>query len=658
MTKQKSTKRALLMSALALLMCVSMLIGSTFAWFTDTASTAVNKIQSGKLDVVLEMSTDGTNWESAEGKTLTFKTKDNRAADQILWEPGCTYELPQLRVVNKGNLALKYKIQITGIQGDAKLNEVIDWTINDADINLTEGHLTAGQQGAAFTIKGHMQETAGNKYQGLTIDGIGITVVATQDTVENDSVDNQYDKDATYLNTDADGNYLISNANELVYFAKSVNVDGETYAGKTVKLTADIDLAGKNWIPVGGSGSVASYPNKTFSGTFDGDGKTISNMKVNVTGEFASAGLFGTANRATIKNVKISEADIRSTHYAGAILGYDTETTVISGCSVVNSVIASAAENSTGSWDNGDKVGGIVGYMNIADVSNCSVSNTSIQGYRDIGGIIGYIDGGTVSACTINNVTIYVDNIHNYKNYTTLSEHDANDYVGESHVTVSDCNGTANINSLITVSTAEELVALGGTKINGNYILTADIDMTGKAMKSMEISDGAVVNFDGNGHTISNLNLGAAKLHGMTGAGNEVAGLFDLSAPATTVSLTVSDLTVKNATVSCSGFAAAIVGYNSNGGTEITLNNVDVDGATVTADSVAALVAYSTGKVNLNNCDVKGLTLTGEAGRPEKVGAYIGTATTTSCVVTVTNCTNGTTYNNYGRVINGATYNK
>ena len=138
MTSSKSTKRALISSTLALLMCVAMLIGTTFAWFTDTASTAVNKIQAGNLDVDLEMSTDGTNWESAEGKTLTFKTKDNRAADQILWEPGCTYELPQLRVVNKGNLALKYKIQITGIQGDAKLNEVIDWTINDAAIDLTE----------------------------------------------------------------------------------------------------------------------------------------------------------------------------------------------------------------------------------------------------------------------------------------------------------------------------------------------------------------------------------------------------------------------------------------------------------------------------------------------------------------------------------------
>ena len=196
MTSSKSTKRALISSTLAILMCVAMLIGTTFAWFTDTASTGVNKIQSGKLDVALEMSTDGTNWESAEGKTLTFKTKDNRAADQILWEPGCTYELPQLRVVNSGNLALKYKIQITGIQGDAKLNEVIDWTINNAAIDLTEGHLTAGQTGAAFTIKGRMQKTAGNEYQGLSIDGISITVYATQDTVENDSFDNTYDENA------------------------------------------------------------------------------------------------------------------------------------------------------------------------------------------------------------------------------------------------------------------------------------------------------------------------------------------------------------------------------------------------------------------------------------------------------------------------------
>ena len=194
MNAKKATKRALLTSVMALVMCVVMLVGTTFAWFTDTASTGVNKIQAGNLDVALEMSTDGTNWESAEGKTLTFKTKDNRAADKILWEPGCTYELPKLRVVNNGNLALKYKIQITGIQGDAKLNKVIDWTINDNAINLTEEHLLAGQTGDPFTIKGHMQKTAGNDYQNLSIDGIGITVYATQYNHENDSYGPDYDQ--------------------------------------------------------------------------------------------------------------------------------------------------------------------------------------------------------------------------------------------------------------------------------------------------------------------------------------------------------------------------------------------------------------------------------------------------------------------------------
>ena len=196
MTNHKSTKRALLGSIMAMVLCLATLVGATFAWFTDTASTGVNKIQAGKLDVALEMKDAAGQWVSAEGKTLNWVKA--AAGEQVLWEPGCTYTLPELRVVNNGNLALKYKIQITGIQGDAKLNEVIDWTINDAAIDLTEGHLTAGQQGDAFTIKGHMQDTAGNDYQNLTIDGIGITVYATQDTVENDSFGNTYDEDATY----------------------------------------------------------------------------------------------------------------------------------------------------------------------------------------------------------------------------------------------------------------------------------------------------------------------------------------------------------------------------------------------------------------------------------------------------------------------------
>ena len=209
MTNRKSTKRALLGSVMAMVLCLAMLVGATFAWFTDTASTGVNKIQAGNLDVVLEMQNADGKWVSAEGKTLDFVKAADAKGEAILWEPGCTYELPALRIRNNGNLALKYKVAITGINGSAKLNEAIEWTIGDVAMG-TEQHLAAGESNA-FTIKGHMQESAGNEYMNESIDGIAITVVATQDTVESDSFNNTYDASATYpvvavgdVNTDGD----------------------------------------------------------------------------------------------------------------------------------------------------------------------------------------------------------------------------------------------------------------------------------------------------------------------------------------------------------------------------------------------------------------------------------------------------------------------
>ena len=194
MTNRKSTKRALLGSVMAMVLCLAMLVGATFAWFTDTASTNVNKIQAGNLDVALEMKDAAGQWVSAEGKTLDFVKA--AAGEQVLWEPGCTYTLPELRVVNNGNLALKYKVIITGINGSAKLNTAIDWTIGDVAMGA-EQHLAAGESNV-FTIKGHMKESAGNEYMNESIDGIAITVVATQDTVESDSFDKDYDADAEY----------------------------------------------------------------------------------------------------------------------------------------------------------------------------------------------------------------------------------------------------------------------------------------------------------------------------------------------------------------------------------------------------------------------------------------------------------------------------
>lgn len=186
-----SVKRSLLVSAIALTLTAALLIGSTFAWFTSTASTGVSKVEAGKLKVTLlngdkELSsTDVLTWQKAEGQTGT-----------ALWEPGCTYNLEPITIKNTGSLALKYKIVITGIKGDADLNKVIDWNVNDTALDAD--HSLAVGESKDLTISGHMQENADDNYQGKTIDGISITVVATQDTVEYDSNGNQYDKDAEY----------------------------------------------------------------------------------------------------------------------------------------------------------------------------------------------------------------------------------------------------------------------------------------------------------------------------------------------------------------------------------------------------------------------------------------------------------------------------
>mgnify|MGYP000817206024 CR=1 FL=1 len=208
MTNRKSTKRALLGSVMAMVLCLAMLVGATFAWFTDTASTGVNKIQAGNLDVQLQYATawdengNVTTWADAQGKQLEFKKAAGAENEAILWEPGCTYTLTPFQIVNKGNLALKYKIVVTGLEGDAGLLKVIKFTYKTGeetfDMNA-EGHLTAnGGTTGMITVSAHMDEAAGNEYMNKTLEGVKFTVYATQDTVESDSFNNTYDANATY----------------------------------------------------------------------------------------------------------------------------------------------------------------------------------------------------------------------------------------------------------------------------------------------------------------------------------------------------------------------------------------------------------------------------------------------------------------------------
>lgn len=213
--KKLSTKHALLFSALAMLVCVSMLIGSTFAWFTDTASTGVNTIYSGNLDVKLTHTNESVTDQEVTANTLLFDDVD-------LWEPGAM-SWEKLTVENAGTLALKYKMTMnvenaTKTTAGKTLTDVLQVALLDAEptrdsiknasltalkdfaLNATDKALEKGETDD-FYIAIYWKPTANdNDYNvagGLSID-LGVTLVAAQDTVESDSFDNQYDKDATY----------------------------------------------------------------------------------------------------------------------------------------------------------------------------------------------------------------------------------------------------------------------------------------------------------------------------------------------------------------------------------------------------------------------------------------------------------------------------
>ena len=314
MNNKRATKRALLTSVMALVMCVVMLVGTTFAWFTDTASTGVNKIVAGNLDVDIigETSNDHVT-------TLNF-TKANAATDAgateaVLWEPGCRYLTEGFRIANKGNLALKWKAVVNkgttaANEGNFDLLDVIDFylvtskDVDDMGTPLAEftGSLKKTETSDVYYIKGVMDKNAGNDYQGLTLDGITITVYATQDTVENDSFGPDYDKNATYYPVlDAAGmkDALVNGGN--IKVDANVDVGGDVLTvtkkttidmnGKTIKNTADIwtgDGSDGNWslisarnganLTITGNGTFKAKENDAFAvDVQDGSTVTIEN---------------------------------------------------------------------------------------------------------------------------------------------------------------------------------------------------------------------------------------------------------------------------------------------------------------------------------------------------------------------------------------------
>ena len=292
--KVGGTKRALLTSVLALVLSLAMLAGSTFAWFTDTASTGVNRIVSGNLDVGLQY------WGVGEDGKKTWLTAEN-AEDlfdkNALWEPGYT-QIVYLKVKNNGNLALTYAMQITpvhetvGVNVDGeefKLSDYIKFGWRTFTVDEEAGAPVALDREEAQDIVGGgaqlgttlhrqaaepmkasaeelvalvawMPENVGNEANYSTVQPtieLSLKVLATQAAVESDSFDKTYDKDAAtdegldskpeynYSYTEEEGVTLITDENGKVVKAVVSGVNGKVPDGLFANLKQSVDENGK-----------------------------------------------------------------------------------------------------------------------------------------------------------------------------------------------------------------------------------------------------------------------------------------------------------------------------------------------------------------------------------------------------------------------------
>ena len=399
---QKATKRALLTSVMALAMCVVMLVGTTFAWFTDTASTNVNRIVSGNLKVDIIGADSDSHIEKLNFTKAA--TTDAEVGAEILWEPGCRYLTEGFRIANKGNLALKWKAQVnTGTtaanEGNFDLLDVIDFYLvtKAADGTKTEtaldeftGNLKKTETSDVYYIKGVMQTTAGNDYQDLTLDGIGITVYATQDTVENDSFNNQYDKYAQY------GERTVKNEAPVV---GTNGIYGLVDSGRDNINTKNVTYS----IPAG------NYDGKFYSqhfginSTFDGNGSTF-------TGKFElNCGYVPTTEESTLvvsnlnvngdliitassNNVVINNCNAQ--HISVLKISDDTKV-IIDGCTVSGvGMVNLSGNNKYGIYITRNSNGGTAD----VEIINSNISNIKASAI--------VVNGGTDTSQTATNFTI------------------------------------------------------------------------------------------------------------------------------------------------------------------------------------------------------------------------------------------------------------
>ena len=342
-----------------------------------------------------------------------------------------------------------------------------------------------------------------------------IDVIVEDDFGSDEVVIDIWDGSAEEPDTDPgnENTYLITTPAELAWVAEQVNSKTEYFEGKTILLMNDIDLSGPDWTPIG---NVTAYPTVTFKGTFDGNNHIISNLTASDDAAgYAAAGLFGSI-LGTVKNVTLKDVNIRSTHYAGAVVGYSSMNgATIENCHVDGGTITSVPENTDSGYDNGDKAGGIIGYYVTGDkVTNCSAKNLTITAYRDFGGIVGCGPESGMTDCSVENIILVQNNTNGYESeaVTTvgaLGGRDVNNenkpYDGEyapkvTKKVVGNVSNAAQLASALTSSASEISVTLtqdidlpisslgpqtGGSgeyKLGGESTESITIDLNGKKL--------------------------------------------------------------------------------------------------------------------------------------------------------------------------------
>ena len=536
----KTTKRALLTSVMALFLCFTMLLGTTFAWFTDSVTSAGNKIIAGTLDVELLMY-DGEKYvdisESSKpifGSETSLIAQNNNA--DTLWEPGKT-QVAYLAIKNAGSLALKYSVALDVENVSKDLYEVMEYAIAP-DINAEEGgkvdawdsanakKVTVGYNEVSdsvvlnkgdihyFALSVHMDENAGNDYQDGEV-SFDLTVLATQLASEEDSFGPDYDENAPLLTWkgDVDSSWYVAGKDEYVLdtpaklagLAELVN-SGVSFSGVTIKLGADMNLDNVAWTPIGVSDA-------SFNGSFNGNGYTIYNL--NVTGT-EGVGLIGFAgNAAHIEKVRVVNANVVGTHYVGTVLGYGyLAANCLKYCAVEN---AKVVANDDGNG-NGDKVGAVAGWTANGNIIGNMAKDCTIFGCRDIGGIVGYVNGENravnVSGNVVENVAVAALAVDNYAEPEKLGTNVSN-FVGRSGSAVTIGDNSGEIEKVSGASTSETLKNSLENAQSGDtvYVSTGEYTFPASNLKAgvtLECDEGTV--FEGS----SNLNANGATIVGAT----------------------------------------------------------------------------------------------------------------------------------------------